>query len=141
MKRQMMIKIMNILDLCLPTIIQVCQIENQNNKIKSQCPQYGQAEMTDQTIKKYQYEEIFLLNKSRHTQGVFGNLLQFNPCYANANTCLIKIYRLLWNVRNLQDVFYTDNNIATGWTTNISAGYWYLIIIKYKFKRITKEMF
>jgi hypothetical protein len=94
MKRQMMIKIMNILDLCLPTIIQVCQIENQNNKIKSQCPQYGQAEMTDQTIKKYQYEEIFLLNKSRHTQGVFGNLLQFNPCYANATTCLIKIDRL-----------------------------------------------
>ena len=46
MKRQMMIKIMNKIDLCLPTIIQVCQIENQNNtiqnnKIKSQCSQYG----------------------------------------------------------------------------------------------------
>jgi hypothetical protein len=52
---------------------------------------FSQAEMTDQTIKKYQYKEISLLNKSRHTQGVFGNLLQINPCYANATTCLMKI--------------------------------------------------
>ena len=37
----MMIEIMNNIDLCLPTSIQVFHTEHQNNKIKSQCKQSG----------------------------------------------------------------------------------------------------
>jgi hypothetical protein len=60
------------------------------------------------------------LNKSKH------NYLPFIPCYVNTLISLIKIGRYLWNGNNLQNGFYAENNIANGWTTNISEGYWYL---------------